>query len=73
VHLVDAELDRGPILAQTAVVVREDDTLDELERRVHEAEHALYPATVARFLAGAGRRAGERWVWDPMVGGGTHA
>ena len=50
VHLVDDELDDGPIVAQAAVEVRDDDTLETLEARIHEAEHRLYPAAVRRFL-----------------------
>jgi phosphoribosylglycinamide formyltransferase-1 len=64
VHLVGAGLDDGPILAQAAVEVRDDDTLETLEARIHEAEHRLYPWAVRRFLAagpaaaGTPRRAG---------------
>jgi len=50
VHLVEDALDAGPIVAQAAVEVRDDDTRETLEARVHEAEHALYPAAVRRFL-----------------------
>jgi len=52
VHVVGAGLDDGPILAQAAVEVRDDDTLETLEARIHEAEHRLYPWAVRRFLAG---------------------
>lgn len=69
VHLVDASLDAGPILAQRPVPVLPGDDLESLTARVHEAEHVLYPETVRRFLtepfAVVGRRvvwgAGERW------------
>lgn len=53
VHFANAEYDKGPIIAQRAVEVREDDTLESLETRIHEAEHELYPE-VLRWLA-AGR------------------
>lgn len=53
VHFANAEYDKGPIVAQRAVEVREDDTLESLEARIHDAEHALYPE-VLRWLA-AGR------------------
>jgi len=58
VHLVGAGMDDGPILAQAAVEVRDGDTLETLEARIHEAEHRLYPAAVRRFLLDA--RAGIR-------------
>jgi len=56
VHLVDDALDAGPILAQAAVEVREDDTLASFEARVHAAEHRLYPWAVRDFLARPRRR-----------------
>ena len=63
VHLVTAEVDGGPILAQAAVEVRDGDTLAALEARVHEAEHRLYPAAVRRFLTTPSRREGRRIVF----------
>ena len=57
---VGAELDDGPILAQSVVEVRDDDTEQTLEARVLEAEHRLYPMAVRWFvedrLRGEGRR-----------------
>lgn len=50
VHLANEDYDKGPIVAQRAVVVEEDDTLERLEERIHEVEHELYPA-VLRALA----------------------
>ena len=67
VHLVTAALDAGPILAQRAVAIEDDDTLDRLEARVHEAEHALYPATVRRFLTEPWRIETDRFVWTPAA------
>jgi phosphoribosylglycinamide formyltransferase-1 len=71
VHLVEEGLDSGPILAQSAVDVRDDDTLETLERRVHEAEHRLYPWAVERFLAGAWRRDGRRVTFETVTAGRT--
>ena len=50
VHVANAAYDRGPIIAQRAVEVREDDTVDTLEARIHDVEHELYPE-VLRWLA----------------------
>ena len=50
VHFANEDYDKGPIVAQRAVEVREDDTLDTLEERIHAAEHVLYPE-VLRLLA----------------------
>ena len=50
VHFANEDYDKGPIVAQRAVEVREDDTLETLEARIHEAEHQLYPE-VLRLVA----------------------
>lgn len=52
VHFVTAELDHGPIIAQAAVRVREDDTPDTLAARVLREEHVLYPLALRWFLDG---------------------
>jgi formyltetrahydrofolate-dependent phosphoribosylglycinamide formyltransferase len=46
VHVVTAEYDRGPIVAQWPVPVSADDTPDTLAARVLEVEHQLLPAVV---------------------------
>ena len=53
VHLVDATLDGGPIVAQEAVPVLQDDDEASLLERIHPVEHRLLPAAVANLLAGA--------------------
>jgi phosphoribosylglycinamide formyltransferase-1 len=68
VHLVTADLDAGPILAQRAVEVGDEETLESLETRIHAAEHALYPATVRRFLTEPGHVEDGRWAWTAPVG-----
>ncbi len=73
VHLVDAGVDTGPILAQGSVAVREDDTEDTLASRILALEHRLYPMVLRWAAEGRisldGRRArialppGEsRWI-----------
>lgn len=52
VHFANAEYDKGPIVAQRAIDVREDDTLDMLEARIHEVEHRLYPEVLGLIAAG---------------------
>lgn len=49
VHLVSAELDAGPILAQAAVPVLAGDDEDRLAARVLEAEHTLYPLALENY------------------------
>lgn len=53
VHFVSEECDAGPIIAQKAVAVREDDTPETLQRRImEEAEWKLLPEAVALFCQG---------------------
>ncbi|RYX93554.1 MAG: phosphoribosylglycinamide formyltransferase [Comamonadaceae bacterium] len=50
VHMVTAELDHGPILAQAVVPVLDDDTAETLAARVLCQEHQVYPRAVRRLL-----------------------
>lgn len=53
VHFVSEECDGGPIIAQKAVPVLEDDTPETLQRRIMEqAEWKLLPEAVALFCQG---------------------
>jgi phosphoribosylglycinamide formyltransferase-1 len=52
VHLVDAQYDHGPILAQRRVPVRPGDTAETLADRVLEQEHDLLVETLARIASG---------------------
>ena len=69
VHLVDASLDAGPIVAQEAVPVQPGDTEETLLARIHPVEHRLLPAAVASLLAGALTVAdgARRTRFDPAV------
>ncbi len=49
VHLVDADYDTGPIVAQRSVTVLPDDTPESLAARVLAAEHRLLPHVVGLF------------------------
>jgi len=52
VHFVDRELDHGPIILQEAVEIKENDTIDTLEKKIHEIEHKLYPKAIKLFVKG---------------------
>ena len=62
VHLVDGNLDSGPIILQAAVPVLDDDTVDTLSARILVEEHRLYPAAIQRVLDGGWRLRGRRFV-----------
>lgn len=49
VHLVDEEVDHGPIVAQEAVSVADDDSPERLHARIQSIEHRLLPDCVALF------------------------
>ena len=60
VHLVTGELDGGPIVLQSAVPVRDDDTVDLLSARILIEEHRIYPEAVRLILGGRWRLTGRR-------------
>lgn len=60
VHFVRHETDTGPILAQSVVAVRPDDTDETLAARVLESEHRLYPLALRLIAEGRVRVDGER-------------
>jgi len=64
VHLADEVPDGGPILAQTPVPVRDDDTEEFLHNRIHVEEHKLYPATLTRMIEEGFSIEGRRVVWQ---------
>ena len=64
VHFVTAELDAGPVIAQAAVPVVPDDTVETLSARILEQEHRLYPEAVRRVLAGGWRIEGRRFLTE---------
>ena len=51
VHLVTEEVDPGPILAQEAVPVLDDDTEETLHERIKQVERRLYPDVIERLVA----------------------
>lgn len=52
VHLVDEEVDHGPVIAQRAVEVRDDDTEETLHERIKAVEHELLPTCVKLLSQG---------------------
>ncbi len=50
VHVATLEVDAGPILAQEAVPVMPDDTVESLHERIKVVERRLYPDTIRQIL-----------------------
>lgn len=65
VHLVNGDLDAGPIIAQATVPVKDDDTPESLARRILVEEHRLYPLAVRILLADGWKIDGRRFVRGP--------
>jgi phosphoribosylglycinamide formyltransferase-1 len=62
VHFVDEGVDTGPIIAQAAVPVRDDDTEASLSERILVEEHRLYPAVIRAFAEGRVRLDGRHVI-----------
>ncbi len=60
IHLVDSGIDSGRILAQRAVEILPEDSLDNLEEKIHTTEHALYWKTLSELFR-TGVPAERRW------------
>ena len=50
IHLVDDGVDTGPIIFQKVLAKNQNETLAELETRIHELEHQFYPKIIAQFI-----------------------
>jgi phosphoribosylglycinamide formyltransferase-1 len=62
VHFVTAELDGGPVVLQSRVPVRSDDTESDLTARVQATEHIIYPRVIG-WLADGRLAWNEGRVW----------
>jgi phosphoribosylglycinamide formyltransferase 1 len=60
VHFVIEEVDAGPILAQAAVPVYDDDTVETLSQRILTEEHRLLPLALSWVLDGRVHVEGKR-------------
>lgn len=52
VHLVDEEVDHGPVLEQEPVRIDPEETLESLERKIHNVEHRLYSRVLREIASG---------------------
>lgn len=49
VHFVDEGLDNGPIILQQSVDIDQNESVEELEEKIHRVEHKIYPLAVKYF------------------------
>jgi len=59
-HLVEEELDSGPIVMQKAVKVKENDTEETLAQRIHAAEYKIFPEAIKLLVEGRVKIEGRR-------------
>jgi phosphoribosylglycinamide formyltransferase-1 len=64
VHFVVPEMDAGPIIAQGAVAVQQNDTEETLSRRVLAVEHRIYPLALKLVAEGRVRVESGRCLID---------
>jgi phosphoribosylglycinamide formyltransferase 1 len=67
VHFVDSGTDTGPIIAQAAVPVFKDDTVETLSRRILCEEHKIYPGVIQLCAEGRITVEGRKVVISPAT------
>jgi phosphoribosylglycinamide formyltransferase-1 len=67
VHIVNSELDAGPIVLQTAVPVLDNDTVDTLSARILIEEHRIYPEAIRIVLEEDWTIEGRRFIRQSRV------
>jgi len=64
IHLVDEDVDHGPIIHQVPVKVEDGDTFESLKARVQEAEYRAYPEALKLFIEGRPKVVGRKVVFE---------
>jgi phosphoribosylglycinamide formyltransferase-1 len=49
VHFVDEDLDSGPIILQSPCYIKDGESVEKLEEKIHKVEHKIYPRAVKYF------------------------
>jgi phosphoribosylglycinamide formyltransferase-1 len=62
IHLVDEQVDHGPIIYQKPVRVKDNDTYQSLKARIQRAEYKAYPTAIKLFIEGRPRIEGRRVI-----------
>lgn len=52
IHFVNENMDAGPIIMQESIKVKDNDTLETLEERIHALEHRLFPKAIQMYVDG---------------------
>lgn len=67
IHLVDENVDHGPIVYQVPVPVKGKDTYNSLKARIQRAEHRAYPKAIKIFLEGRPLVVGRKVIFQEDV------
>jgi phosphoribosylglycinamide formyltransferase-1 len=62
VHFVDEGMDSGAVILQEPLKIKDSDTLESLEKKIHKIEHRLYPEAISLFVEGKLKTAGRRVI-----------
>ncbi len=62
IHIVNSEVDRGPVIFQYAVPVLAEDSPESLQERIHEYELKYYPMIIQSMLQNNFRIDGNRFL-----------
>ena len=62
VHFADEGVDTGPIIMQTVIKVKDDDTEETLTKRILAKEHKIYPEAVKLFAQGRIKIVGRKAI-----------
>lgn len=64
IHIVDEEVDHGPIVWQVPVPVRDNDTHESLKARIQRAEYKAYPKAIKKFLEERHKLVGRKLIFE---------
>ncbi len=64
IHIVDEDVDHGPIIYQMPVPVKRNDTHESLEARIQRAEYRAYPRAIKMFIEGNPKVVGRKIVFE---------
>ena len=64
IHIVDEDVDHGPIIYQMPVPVKRNDTHESLKARIQRAEYRAYPRAIKMFIEGNPKVVGRKIVFE---------
>jgi len=66
IHVVDEDVDHGPIVYQRPVPIKQNDTKESLKARIQKAEYRAYPRAIKMFIEGHPKIEGRKVVWQSV-------